>query len=91
MTPSCFILFNIFSANPRPYVSLTLSSPSPMLHTIMECICIHLTMPICQRGSYKQDIRDQTENEKKYSALLLFVMLSIIKVQVEFVGTALLG
>lgn len=90
MTPSCSILFNIFSANPRPYVSLTLSFPSPMLLTIMGCICIHLTMPICWRGSYKQDIRDQTANDK-YSALLLFVMLSIIKVQVEFVGTALLG
>lgn len=65
MTPSCLILFNLFSANPRPYVSLTLSSPSPMLHTIMGCICIHLTMPICRRGRYKQDIRDQTENENK--------------------------
>lgn len=90
MTPSCSILFNIFSANPRPYVSLTLSSPSPVLLTIMGCICIHLTMPICWRGSYKQDIRAQTVNDK-YSALLLFVMLSIIKVQVEFVGIALLG
>lgn len=90
MTPSCSILFNIFSANPTPYVSLTLSSSSPMLLTIMGCICIHLTMPICWRGSYIQDIRDQTANDR-YSALLLFVMLSIIKVRVEFVGTALLG
>lgn len=61
-----------------------------MLLTIMGCICIHLTMPICWRGSYKQDLCDRNGNRKQ-SALLRFVMLSIIKVRVEFVGTPLLG